>query len=143
MKMKNSKIALWVRIWVLLMALLPLGFVMISYANPGFFGQQWALAGPEKLATVFGHYTGRNLSMGVMTLVALAMGRAQGMILMLGLRIVTDLMDSLHQTLAGTINLVFVVNAGILIIGSLVAIKSLWPVYKSEGALTEQTPVSN
>jgi len=135
--MKNGKIALWVRIWVLLMALLSLGFMMVSYTNPGFFGEQWALAGPEKLATVFGHYTGRNLSMGVITLVALVMGRAQGMILVLGLRIVTDLADTVHQTLAGTINSVFVADAGVLIIVSAFAIKSLWPVYKSEGPITE------
>jgi hypothetical protein len=128
----------WVFVWAALMAALSLGFAVVSYANPGFFGDNWATAGLARYATVFGHYTARNVSLGVVTLIALFMGRPQGLILVLLLRVVTDLADGVHQVLAGTIGASFLVSAAILIGGSLLAIRSLWPHYLAEQKLIQE-----
>ena len=112
-------------IWGVLVALLNLGFVLVAYFYPEFYGHDWAAIGQAKYGDVYGFYVSRNLAMGLVTLLALVLRNPSGLILIFALRIFTDVTDVIHGTIAGTIDMRFVIDAAVLIIISGLAIFKL------------------
>ncbi len=122
----STKIPIWIMVWGLLMALLPLGFASIGYFNPGFFGEMWAAEGFSKYGTVLGFYISRNMASGLIMVFALSQRSASMLIVAFLMRILSDVFDTIHQILAGTINGEFVFFASALIVVSSLAIYKLW-----------------
>ncbi len=119
------KIPIWIMIWGTLVALLNLGFVLVAYLHPEFYGHDWAAAGLAKYGDVYGFYVSRNLAMSLVTLLALVLRNPSGLILIFALRIFTDVTDVVHGTIAGTMDMRFVIDAAVLIIISGLAIYKL------------------
>ena len=119
-------------IWAFLMALLPAGFVIVAYINPGFYGEQWAASDISRLGDVYGNYVARNVASAVIMFFALWQRSAAMLIIAFLMRIFSDVFDTTHNTIAGTIDGRFAVEATILVIVSSIAIYKLWPIYKRQ-----------
>ena len=123
--MKNN-IPVWIFFWGSLMALLPLVFVGIGYFYPAYYGQEWASNDNARLGGVFGNYVARNMASALIMLVALSQRSAHMLIIAFFMRIFSDLFDVIHNTLAGTIDTFYIIDAAVLIIVCSIAIYRLW-----------------
>ena len=132
----TNKIPKWIMIWGLLMALLPTGFVLIAYFNPSFYGEQWAATDISRLGDVYGNYVARNLGSALIMFFALWQRSAAMLIIAFLMRIFSDVFDTIHNTIAGTIDGKYIIEASILTIICAVAIYKLWPIYKSQHQAT-------
>ena len=132
--MKKS-IPAWIFIWALLMATLPLGFVLVGYFNPGYYGEEWADKGISIYGGVFGFYIARNMASGLIMLVALWQRSALLIIGALLMRIFSDFFDGAHAIVAGTGDMNFWISAFVMITGCSFAIFKLWPL-REKGELT-------
>ncbi len=128
----SDKIPKWIMIWGLVMALLPASFVMISYCNPAFYGEQWAATDMSRLGDVYGNYVARNVASALIMFFALWQRSAAMLIVAFLMRIFSDVFDTIHNTIAGTIDGKYIIEASILTIICAVAIYKLWPIYKSQ-----------
>ena len=122
----KKEIPIGIMIWGFLMGLLPLVFVGIAYFNPGFYGEDYAAQGLAKFGDVYGNYVSRNAGSALIMFFALWRRSADMLIVAFLMRIFSDLFDVIHNTLAGTIDLFYVVDASVLTIGCLVSIYFLW-----------------
>jgi len=122
----SNKIPKGIMLWGFLMGLLPLVFVLIAYFNPGFYSEDWAIKGMTKFGDVYGNYVSRNAASALIMFFALWQKSADMLIVAFLMRIFSDAFDVVHNTLAGTINLFYVVDASILTMGCLVSIYILW-----------------
>ena len=113
-------------IWGFLMGLLPLTFVAIAYLNPAFYGDDWAAQGITRLGDVYGNYVSRNAGSALIMFFALWQRSAAMLIVAFLMRIFSDLFDVLHNTLAQTIDLFYVLDASALTIGCVICIYFLW-----------------
>ena len=129
-KQVTNKIPKWIMIWGLLMALLPAGFVIVAYINPGFYGEQWAGTDTSRLGDVYGNYVARNAASALIMFFALWQRSAAMLIVAFLMRIFSDVFDTAHNIIAGTIDARYITEATILIIVCLLAIYKLWPIYK-------------
>jgi len=125
------KIPIWIMIWGLLMALLPLGFVAVAYFNPSYFSEEWVARGVSRLDDVYGNYVARNMASALIMIFALWQRSAAMLIVAFLMRLLSDMFDVIHLSVAGTLDLRYSLDAGILSIGCLVSIYFLWPIYKS------------
>lgn len=112
--------------WGLLMAILPLAFAIIGYINPGNFGEVWATGDISKYGSVLGLYISRNMASALIMLFALSQRSASMLIVAFLMRIFSDVFDTIHNTLAGTIDKEFIFFATLLIVVSSLAIYKLW-----------------
>ncbi|MEE9381728.1 MAG: hypothetical protein V3V03_09995 [Hyphomonadaceae bacterium] len=108
------------------MALLPLGFVAVAYFNPGFYGEEWTGKGTSILGTVYGNYVARNVASGLIMLIALWQRSAPMLIIAFFMRIFSDIFDTGHNFIAGTLDIRYMIDAGILITVCSFAIYKLW-----------------
>ncbi len=122
----NNKIPTWIMIWALLMALLPLGFVAIAYLNPAYYGEEWAASSVSRFGGVFGNYVARNMASGLIMLFALSQRSAPMLIIAFLMRIFSDVFDTLHNYVAGTLDQTYIIEASILTIVCSIAIYVLW-----------------
>lgn len=109
------------------MAALPLGFVVVGYLTPGFYGEEWATKDPSIYGNVFGFYISRNMASGLIMLVALWQRSALMLIIAFLMRIFSDLFDGVNATIAGTGDLIFWISALVLIVVCSFTIFKLWP----------------
>jgi len=107
------------------MALLALGFVVVAFVNPGFYGPDWADTGAAKFGSVYGNYVARNFATGLITLYVVVRPSVATLIIALWLRIVTDLSDGVGLLIGGMMNMEYIISAIILVGGSGVAIFAL------------------
>jgi hypothetical protein len=128
----TDKIPTWIMIWGLLMALLPAGFVIIAYVNPGFYGELWAGANISRLGDVYGNYVARNAASALIMFFALWQRSAAMLIAAFLMRIFSDIFDTVHNIIAGTIDGRYIFEATILVILCSVAFYKLWPIYKRQ-----------
>jgi hypothetical protein len=124
--MIKQKIPVWIIVWGSLMALLPLVFVGIGYFYPAYYGEEWAANDIARFGGVFGNYVARNMASGLIVLIALSQKSAQMLIIAFFMRIFSDLFDVFHNTLTGTIDTFYILDASVLIIISSIAIFKLW-----------------
>jgi len=122
----NKPIPKAIMIWAFLMGLLPLVFVGIAYFNPGFYGENWAEQGLARFGGVYGNYVARNAASALIMFFALWQRSAAMLIVAFLMRIFSDLFDVIHNTIAGTIDLFYVLDASFLAIGCCVCIYFLW-----------------
>ncbi len=108
----------WIQVWGVLVAILCLGHVLVAYFHPQYYGHDWSTVGTAKYGDVYGLYVSRNLAMGLVTLLAVVQRHTSGLIIVFALRIATDVVDSIHAVVAGTVDTVFVVAATMLIVVS-------------------------
>lgn len=125
----TNKIPMWIMIWGLLMALLPAGFVIVAYINPGFYAEQWAETDISRLGDVYGNYVARNVASALIMFFALWQRSAAMLIIAFLMRIFSDIFDTIHNTMAGTIDGRYVFEAMVLVIVCSAAIYKLWPIY--------------
>jgi len=122
----KQPIPIAIMIWGFLMGLLPLVFVGIAYFDPAFYGENWAAQGLAKFGDVYGNYVARNAASALIMFFALWQRNAAMLIVAFLMRIFSDLFDVIHNTIAGTIDLFYVLDASFLATGCLVAIYFLW-----------------
>jgi len=125
------KIPKWIYVWCLLMGLLPLGFVAVGYFNPGYFGVEWVTGDMSRLGGVYGNYVARNMASALIMFFALWQRSASMLIVALLMRIFSDIFDTAHNAIAGTLDIQYIIEASILVVGSSIAIYYLWGFRKS------------
>ena len=128
----DKKIPLWIMAWCIVQALVPIGFSITGYINPGYFGEHLAGQGPSIYAGEFGLYVARNVGTSLIAVFAITQRSAAMLILFLLLRVVTDIFDTIHKVVSGTLDAEHIVFATLWIVGSSFVILKLWPIYKSE-----------
>jgi len=123
----EPKIPTWIMVWTFIIAMLPLGFVLQGYLDPGaHFGEEAAAAGAATYAGPIGLYIARNAASVVVTLFAFQQRSAPMLIVILMLRAVTDVFDVIHNAVAGTVGAELMIFATLWITGSSIAIFKLW-----------------
>jgi hypothetical protein len=124
----QQNIPVWILIWGLLMALLPLAFVGIGYFYPAYYGEEWASGDIGRLGGVFGNYVSRNMASALIMIFALSQRSAQMLIVAFLMRVFSDVFDVLHNSIAGTIDIYYILDATVLIVGCSIAIYQLWKI---------------
>ena len=124
----KQKIPLWIMIWGFLMALLPLCFVGLGYFDPAYYGNEWAADDFARLGGVFGNYVSRNMASALIMFFALSQKSAQMLIVAFLMRIFSDVFDVIHNTIAGTIDMLYVLDASVLTVLCTAAIYRLWKI---------------
>jgi len=135
----EPKIPTWIMVWTFIIAMLPLGFVVQGYLDPGaHFGEEATASGTAVFAGPIGLYLARNAASVVVTLFAFQQRSAPMLIVILMLRAVTDVFDVINNTIAGTVGAELMIFATLWITGSSIAIHRLWnwPI-PSEGSRNE------
>jgi len=124
--MLNTKIPTWILIWSFVIALLPLGFGLQGYLDPGAHFPEALTQGDAIYGGAIGLYIARNMASVVITLFALAIRSAHMLIVVLLLRAVTDIFDVINNSISGTVNAELIIFATLWISGSSIAIYQLW-----------------
>jgi len=127
----NKHIPTSIMIWAFLMGLLPLVFVGIAYLNPSFYGEYWGSQDFTRLGDVYGNYVARNAGSGLIMFFALWQRSAEMLIVAFLMRIFSDLFDVIHNTIAGTIEIIYILDASFLATGCLICIYFLWGIRSS------------
>ena len=123
----QPRIPKWIMVWTFIIAMLPLGFVVQGYLDPGaHFGEEATTAGAAVYAGPIGLYLARNAASVVVTLFSFQQRSAPMLIVILLLRAVTDVLDVIHNTIAGTVGAELMIFATLWIAGSSIAIFKLW-----------------
>jgi len=125
-----KKIPIWIMIWGLLMALLPLGFVAVAYFNPAFYGEEWASGDLSRLGGVYGNYVARNMASALIMFFALSQRSASMLIIAFLMRMFSDMFDVIHNAVAGVLDIAYIIDASILFAGCSIAIYFLWGIRK-------------
>jgi len=113
-------------IWGFIVALLPLGFGLQGYLDPGAHFPEALTQGDAIYGGAIGLYIARNMASVVITLFALAKRSAHMLIIVLLLRAVTDLFDVINNSISGTVNAELIIFATLWVSGSSIAIYQLW-----------------
>jgi len=119
-------------IWAFLMGSLPLVFVGIAYLNPDFYGEHWSSQDFTRLGDVYGNYVARNAASALIMFFALWQRSAEMLIVAFLMRIFSDLFDVIHNTIAGTIEIYYILDASFLTTGCVICIYFLWGMQASK-----------
>jgi len=123
----TPKIPTWIMAWSFIIAMLPLAFGVQGYVDPAaHFGEEATAAGSLIYGGPIGLYVGRDMASVVVTLFAMSRRSAPMLIVVLLLRVATDVFDVTNNLIAGTVDAELVIFATLWITGSSLAIFRLW-----------------